>query len=392
MAKKKNATGIFLSDLQWKAIMGGIREQQCVVFIGSEIFSSNEQKLPQSQRLARYLIKQQQDLNIRVYENGWFHLREGGTDGIVCEAIREFYKKEASEYVNGLLEQLAQIKFHLFVSMTPDYHLRSTFERLRLPHRPGAYIRKEPDRSNDKPTADIPVIYNMLGELNNRNSLVLTYDDFYDYMESVFIGKSMSTLLKDYILEAQYFLFLGMPFDQWYMHLFMRILRQHQEQRQKTKLAANTCRIPDDSEICWEQYHIKLVNSNIAAFVQELYNRCKDASLLRELPLAVASLSSDHEEQKAAFISDLYELLSENAFERILNKLRETLRNVGAAGRELMIKVVNLSGQHKSIRDSDLNGILSFDEKMKAINKLRLDFVHVIDDLQENWTTLNIRL
>ncbi len=381
----------FLSDRDWKAILGGIRNQQCVIFIGSEVFSPQAEKLSQSQRLADWLRQQQHELRIRVYDTGWFHLRDGSADGAACEAVREFYRQEANHAVRAMLEKIARIQFHLFVSMTPDDHLRTAFERQRLPHRPGAYVRKEPDRSNEAPTADLPVVYNMLGDLNNRNSLVLTHDDFYDYLESVFTGKSMSTLLKDNILDAQYFLFLGMPFEQWYLNLFMRILRQHHLQREKTKLAANSQRLPDDEESCMEQYNIRLVNSDIPDFIDELFARCQAAGLVKEPPPVVGNSASDSD-ALSAFIADLEEWLMDNDFERILNKLREVLRGVGGAGKELMFSVISLSGQYKSIRESNLAGILKFEDRMHAENKLRVDFLQLLELLRETWKTLNIRI
>jgi hypothetical protein len=221
-----------LSELEWQAIIQGIKDQQCVVCTGAGVFSLSGDSTSQVEQLEAYLRTHQDALKIRVQENGWFHLQSGGSDGPAYQAVRNFYKKIEPDS-KRVLEKLAQLKLHLLLSITPDRHLQKAFEEQHLPHRFDAYVRNQPDRNTDAPTADMPLVYNMIGDINIRNSLVLTFDDFYDYLESVFKGNSMSNMLKNNILDAQYFLFIGIPFDQWFVHLFMRILRQHKERKNR---------------------------------------------------------------------------------------------------------------------------------------------------------------
>jgi hypothetical protein len=102
--------------------------------------------------------------------------------------------------------------------LTPDRHLAQAFSDQNFHYRFEAYVRNEPDRNGQIPTKEEPLVYNLVGDIEQRNSLVLTYDDFFDYMQSTFRGNSMSTLLKDNLLAADCFLFLGMPPDDWRMH------------------------------------------------------------------------------------------------------------------------------------------------------------------------------
>lgn len=372
-----------LTEFEWDAIVHGIREEQCVIFIGSEFYRALDSEHSQTEKLSQYLHQHQDELNIRVQENAWFHLRNGGFDGAAYSAIRRFYQDVPSE-VQNLLEKVTQVNFHLYLSLTPDYHLRDTFKKQSLPHRFESYVRNEPNRNTDLPTSELPLVYNLVGELNNRNSLVLTFDDFYDYLESTFKGNSMSSLLQNNIFEAQYFLFLGVPFDQWFVHLFMRILRQHQER--KTKFATGVFKNVSDSEICSEQYHIKFVNSAIPDFINELHQRCEAQSLLRNIK------SEEGNNAHAEVFNNLMDWAGNNEFQRIVDFLKNLLRGAGEVGRSFLITVIQLGGRFRNLEEQQQLGILSVDDSMQQMNVLRKDFLTLIQKLQGSWQSLNISL
>lgn len=372
-----------LSQFEWDAVIEGIRNNQCILCIGPNIATIGEDK-DQSQKLTEFLQEHQDSLKIKVQENGWFHLQKGGSDGPAYQAIRSFYKglKPTS---SDILSKIAALKFHLVLSLSPDYHLREAYEEQNLPYRFDAYTRNEPDRNTEVPTAEVPLLYNLVGELGNRNSLVLTFDDFFDYLESIFRGNSMSTMLKNNILDAQYFLFIGMPFEQWFVHLFMRILRQHRER--KTKFATGLTLTPEELEIAAEQYNIKFVNSNITGFIHELYDRCNTENLIKSPKAPVAVQQND-----LTLFAEYEEMLIKNQFDRIIEKLKDTLRGVGESAKPLLIRVIQLGGRHSTIKEHINLGIIKYEEQTHQLNLLRKDFMDLLSDLKSKWNELNIRL
>lgn len=378
-----NSTTTNLTPFEWDAIVQGIKDQQCIVCIGPGLFTLSDNSNEQAEQLSAYLRQHQELLKIRVQNNGWFHLQPGGSDGPAYQAIRSFYKKIEPDS-KELLEMLTRLKFHFLLSLTPDLHLRQAFEGQQLPYRFDAYVRNMPDRNTEAPTAELPMVYNLLGEINNRNSLVLTFDDFYDYLESVFKGNSMSNMLKNNILDAQYFLFIGIPFDQWFVHLFMRILRQHKEPR--TRFATGLKLSKEELESTAEQYNIKFIDSDITAFVNELYQRCEQEDLVKT-PESSEAKSDDN-----AFFNELYKALSNNEFERISGKLKEVLRGVGETGKPYLIQVIQLAGRFNELKEHESLGIINYDKQMEETNKIRKAYIDLIETLQDSWKTLNIRL
>jgi hypothetical protein len=374
-------TNEFLSELQWNALLRGIEQDKCVICIGPEFYSASGDGRSQSARLGNFMREHALELGVRVRENGWYHLRNNGDDWVAYEAVTQFYAGEA-DAARTSLEQLARINAHLFLSLTPDRHLAQAFTDQNLHYRFEAYVRNEPDRNGQLPTKSEPLIYNMVGDLEQRNSLVLTYDDFFDYMQSTFRGNSMSTLLKENILSADCFLFLGMPPDDWRMHLFLRVLKQHESRKSKY---ATMPEVADDIKESWqEQYGIRLINHDISGFLGELAKRCGDRGLLR-----------DTESQEAAgekITDQLREKVGRVEISLCLDLMQQTVKQAKAAGKELMLQIIQLRGRLRTLEDKEIGGIISQEDKTLENNQISHALLQLIDRLEAEAPQLGIRL
>lgn len=359
-----------LSDFQWNALLRGIEQDSCIICLGPEFFSAPPRTESQSQRMATHLKQYAKQLGIRVLENGWYQLGRNGDDGATYEAIRAFYEKE-NEGHEKTLEQLAEISTHLIINLTPDHHLEATLERKGYQYRPGVYVRNQPNRNTEVPTQQVPMIYNLVGNLEQRNSLVLTYDDFFDYIQSTVRGVSMSSLLKDNILSADYFIFLGLPEDDWRMHLFLRIMQQHENG--KNKYATMPGADEDVAQAWNEQYDIKLINDHIEAFVTELHKRCTEKGLLREA-VEKAAEGADN------FVDRLLLKTAENDIEGAIHDLLEQLRGVGQAGMPMMRACIGLKGRFQSLEEQQMLGIIAHEAANVEMNQIRDALVKLIQD------------
>lgn len=371
----------FLSELQWNALLRGLEQDKCVICIGPEFYTSPGDGRSQSARLGSFLQEHAQELGVRVRENGWYHLRSNGDDWVAYEAVNQFYAQEAAE-ARDALRQLASINAHLFLSLTPDRHLAQAFSDQSFHYRFEAYVRNEPDRNGQIPTKDEPLVYNLVGDLEQRNSLVLTYDDFFDYMQSTFRGNSMSTLLKDNLLSADCFLFLGMPPDDWRMHLFMRVLKQHESR--KSKYATMPGAMEEVKESWHEQYGIRLINHNIGVFLKELTERCGERGLLR---------TNDGEQSVGMKTTDqLREHVSKGEIAFGLDLFQQTVKQAKAAGKELMMHTIMLRSRFRSLEDQVIAGIISTDNQKLESNQITHTLLKLIDRLEAEAEQLGIQL
>lgn len=370
-----------LLDFQWNALLRGIEQDSCIICLGPDFYSDRPRRKSQSERLAEYLEKHAEVLGIRVQENGWYHLGQNGEDGATYEAVRAFYEAEVEGH-QDTLDLLAEIRTHLILNLTPDAHLEATFKNKGLRYRPGLYVRNQPNRDTDPPTQQVPLIYNILGSLEQRNSLILTYDDFFDYIQSTTMGVSMSTLLKDNILSADYFVFLGLPEDDWRMHLFLRIMQQHENGKNKYATMPGAS---ERSMHSWnEQYAIKLINDDIKTFVKELHRRCAEKGLLRQ---AVQSQNQD-----GNLVDRLLEDVGANKIESVLSELLVALRGVGPAGQPMMRACISLKGRYRDLEEQKMLRIIAAEAVDLEINKIRTDLITLVQDYGNMVQQLGISL
>ncbi|MCB0639615.1 MAG: SIR2 family protein, partial [Lewinella sp.] len=127
-------------------------------------------------------------------------------------------------------------------------------------------------------SADRTLLFNMVGEIEDKDSLVMTYDDLFSYMEAIFERKRMPEYVKGLIQQATYFIFLGMPLDKWYFHLFMRILNQHRNKRKSKRYSASAWVNDENATFCEEQYTLTFVREGIGPFVDELVSHFQGAT------------------------------------------------------------------------------------------------------------------
>lgn len=384
-----------MSDDDWQDLIYGISSEKCIIVIGPEIYTGEGEPLTTEKRLAAWLRQQADRLKIRVYDNGWFHLQPGGNAKAPLRQIKEFYNQPQPR-AEQLLQTLARIRFPVLLSLNPDDRLYKAFAAYPAT-RFEAYVRNEPARTDpSKPTADQPLVFNLLGRLEDRNSLVLTYDDFYDYLKSVFAGSSISTVLKDTIRSADQFIFLGIPFDQWYVHLFMRILNQNDEDSKTKPKYAAALLSTEYAESCFEQYNITFVNHNIADFVNELERRCENhperEKLLRPAPVSPKEKTATDNGHGEQFIQLLKDLVEHNRYQDLYDQVKKALGDAGAAGKELMGNFIAMKSKYQDVSERQNLGIMRSDDYEVEMGKIRISFLYNIGKLEETWPDLNIKL
>jgi len=323
------------NEVNWDVILDSIQNEKCVLCIGPGVYTEDDVSL--EELLADHLRQQSDRLKIKVYDDGWFHYLPGSNVIEPHNRIKAFYNQPFPR-AERIFSQLAAVNFHLILSALPDYTLRDAFAR--YPSRFDAYRKKKPyDPATLKPSASLPLVYNMMGELDKRDSLVLTYDDFYTYLESIFEGKSMSPVVKEAIAEADNFLFIGLHFDRWYMHLFLRILEQHKT-RHLLKYAPGSRMEVITRDRCQEQYNITYVEVKMEDFAAELVNRAKAAGLVKDTA----------DEGGNEVVQRLRGLAGKAMLDEAFTELIGALRDGGDSGRDLLNEVVTLMGSYENLK------------------------------------------
>ncbi|MEL7250501.1 MAG: SIR2 family protein [Bacteroidota bacterium] len=267
----------------YEDIIDALEQGDAVLFIGPRLLVGEDgQPLERALYNALDAHNENHDLIRTFYEDdGFFLLHEESYRRRLVRQIKQFYQEEHPA-ASATLKKLARIPFPLIVSLNPDDLLPRAFEAESLPYHKDFYYLKHPFEDYVQGTRERPLLYGMLGDLEKRESLVLTHKDLFNYLESIFAGKSMAPELRTQIQEARTFIFLGLPFEKWYMQLLLRVLYYISKRLSGLEQYASAPMAGEPHTIFKNEFNIQFVPEAGPAFVAELYERCAEAGLLKE--------------------------------------------------------------------------------------------------------------
>ena len=267
------------SDIEIDLIHRTIKNQKCVLIIGPEAFvKDNGSNI--TDQVSEYL-KQKSKLGLQQYGDGLYFFSDGVQRTRFCMKLEEFYEKADFKSAKDLFKKISEIPFHLIINLTPDKILYNSI--LEKGHQIGFthYRKNKSPLKEIKPTKNNPLIYNMLGCVDDYESLVLSHNDLFDYFQSIFKEESMATPVKASIVEATNLIFLGVRFDRWYMQLLLRILYLHTNHN-LVKIASNLSVDEETQTICYDHFRINFVPNNLHDFIADIHEVFKKEGDLRE--------------------------------------------------------------------------------------------------------------
>ncbi len=347
-----------MSNLDWNDILDTLEEQKCVLFLGRGAYLADGGN-SLSRALQQYLnVENVEHPHIRLYnEDGFFLFRKNRFRRKVVSQMKAFYDQTFPETEDNFT-RLARIPFNMFISLTPDNLLARTFDTQNFDYQSDFYFRNRKASSHfELPTKQKPLIYNLLGNIEEPESLVLTHQDFFDYLNSVFVGNSMNEDLKDTLERAERYIFLGLPYEKWYFQLLLRVLSMHSDKlKEVERLALKEFENPNLHQIYQTEFKIEFIPSKIDAFVQTLYTKCEQAGILKMPP------PRDPKEQtiKSEHLSREYiqELIASARTADALLHLKVLLQQKKPRSQSLYNDLIVLRNRFKLLRQRDRNGTI----------------------------------
>lgn len=361
-----------ITDIDWGFITETIKNEKCILFIGPELFK-NENNSTLEEQMSEYLnVGKNPDIQNFYKKDGLFSFTSGTKKTKSYYKIKKFYSQPFPKS-EAIFKDLAKIPFHFIISITPDKKCYETFESLGLKSKFHFYWKKQKvDNIIGKPTIKNPIIYNMFGCIDRQDSMVFTYDDLFDYFESIFQENSMPEKLKINLKEAHNFIFLGLDFEKWYMQILLRVLYLHNDKYEFMRYAANQQVNDKLKAFCYQQFKIEFVPTQIEDFVNELYEECEKIGLLRQ-----------KEEKQISVIEQYKSWLAQNRIEDVLNGIKEFLENLGEIGEDLIQRVFLLTSRYKDLNRSMGLGILEQRDIQLETNKIRLSLIEILKEAKE---------
>ena len=207
-------------NLSGSPIVESIIQQKCVLVLGPDMaFESRKSLLRElsgfleTKRFKHEFIESEELFasSTKFKPLGYMH-------------IPKFFEALEPAEVHNLV---ADIPFHLVISLSPDLLLKQVFDSKNFDYSFSYYHRgRASEELTEKPTKDKPLIYNLLGSYKQNTSLVLTFNDLFDYLVSVLGKFELPQVLRNELDEAYTFLFFGFKYDNWYFRLIMKLLNK----------------------------------------------------------------------------------------------------------------------------------------------------------------------
>ncbi|MEM9887688.1 MAG: SIR2 family protein [Bacteroidota bacterium] len=344
-----------MQNLDWKNIIYSLKKQRCVLFLGHSAYQAIGGGDITAALQQHLQLQETAEAEVLCNSDGFFLFREPSYYGDTVREIEDFYDQVFPE-TESLFTKLAQIPFNIIVTLTADNLLERTFDTNGFDYHSDFYFRNRKASDTFKePTKQKPLIYNLLGSLQRPESLVLTHEDFFDYLQSVFTSNSMNDELKDSLERADRYIFLGLPYEKWYFQLLLRVLSMHSDKLKKIKrLALKEFENPELYHIYQEEFKFNFIPNDVNGFIDSLHQKCEEAAILKALP-AVDTRLENIQNVSGEQIRDF---VARNRLDDALLHLKALLQQKVLRSDPLYMEWIILNNEHVSLKEQIIDNTI----------------------------------
>ena len=366
----------------WNFVIDTIKRNKCVLFVGPQVYTDKD-GVTLEEALCRALDARNPDNPyIRShYYDGFFLFRENKFRSRVISQIRQFYNQPFPN-AKGVFEKISEIPFPIIVTLTPDRLLSAVMKEKGVAHQCDFYHFSQPARQQEAPLGELPMVYNLLGWVEEDESLVLTHNDLFGYLEAVFQGGKMNVDLKTELLQASNYIFLGLAYDKWYMQLLLRVLSLHVDGAKFERISPKPTLTRRTRSMYEDQFKIQFVDENVEFFVNELYQRCEKENLLRKVDAAPEESAPVESVNLDAVVDMVAYAKTREALDALRNYMMP-LRNRNAKFGGFFTDLVLLMNRFEELEKKTQRGLTYAQEDLVERAKINFDLLTLINRVRE---------
>ncbi len=300
----------------WDFLIKRIEQGKCALVIGPEIaFSEGDASFQNS--LESYLNEQLQGKNFEFFGDDEFISFESTKDRLLTLfKIQNFFEEPRAV---ELYQKLAKIPFHLIINLSPDLYLKNAFEALQF-----NYDFQYYDKSMSASAAQMnnipiqkeqPLIYNLMGNVEDEESLIFTYDDLFSYLENIFGNFKLPEKLRLALKNTSSFIFIGIQFQKWYLRLLFRLLGLHNQDKLINACLDQNMTPSEATNFYTRHFEISFIDLKSPGFIEKLYQ--KSENILRQPSEQKKSTS------KTTLMDSIREFILDNDVEASFEELKK---------------------------------------------------------------------
>lgn len=258
----------------WDLILEDIQNQRCVVILGPDVveytgfssfFEAVSAELIDNKYISQSFVEEQL-FQIKITNPS--RAKAEKNDGIrhIAKAMQKVIAQNQSDW-NAVANFVKKIPSKVIFSLMPEENTFSSVlgTSIRYYHK---HKTSEKEAITDL-SIDKPIVYNLIGTFSQPESLIFTYDDLFDYIFSILGDNRLPQELQIILKNAERFIFLGVNFSKWYMHLLLKLLASD-----KNVLAIDD-KVPDASRtFVMSRLSLEMIDCTPLSFLDSLTCNC----------------------------------------------------------------------------------------------------------------------
>lgn len=378
------AGNLVLSDEEWEAIVYSIEKGTCVLLLGPGC-AKNKRDECLYDMLCNHIARQiddhshnENDRLFTLYEE--FKARKPRAYRPMTETILKEVYDHASP--NSTYYKIAKIPFHLIISTSPDKMLPEIFDENKWEYQFKYYDRREKIIIKEKPSRNSPLILNLFGSYEERESLILTHDDIFDFLWSIIPDRSFPEIIRDEITGKETsFIFLGFDFESWYLKVILRLLLLHTKEKDAALAYPwQYSNLKNETKTFYSnKFNLKFIESNVDLFLDQLASRVSNPRTVadqQDLPLSIIAA------KKAVY--KVRACIRENELNEAVLCLTHYADEYD---RSLRKYIDSSSGELSSLIHKQRKRLLTFEQEMVGSAKIRESLTGIISIIEETVIT-----
>jgi len=250
-------------------------------------------------------------------------------------------------------------------------------DQLGLPYHFHFYDKKNYNSTQDeaklnfKPSLENRLIYNIFGCIDNEDSLILSYDDLFEFLQRIFNNYKLPKTIEEAIFEANCFVFVGFNYSKWYLKLLLRLMKMHEKVR---KVFGMDEPLRAEIETFFvNEFDMNFTRLNTIDFIDDLYQKCEEEGILLEAG-APSNTKLPAEIYKQA-TTELTNGKLENALQQLLE--HDTTQTMP---QEFSNRLKLLHARFKKLKEEQSAGVLSHEQSSITYARINKDVLEFSND------------
>jgi hypothetical protein len=366
------------SPVDYEEILDIISEENCALFIGPGLLKDDNGQLLEDSMWKAIGASDENHRFIRHFyaEDGLVLLHEENMRRRLVRKIRGFYGEEQDhEEAVNILRKIARLPISLIFNLTKHNILGEAFEKENQPFHYDFYFKGHPHQPFITPAKDKPLIYNLLGDIEEPESIILTHKDLFDYLESIFTGNSMAPELRKLIQDTDFFIFLGLPFEKWYMQLLLRVLYHISSRLEKIEQFASLPDSENVNNIFEDEFKIQFMPDDGMTFMDGLFTLFEKEGMLK-------SVKEEGDRIDVIEILDqAKEAFSKDKMNRGFKAIEPVLQSHTPMTSEILNKFLAAKNYFYDLEKKEMDSIATSEDRVE-MRKVVINLISMVDEIK----------